>query len=296
MMGVLRVFIARVPRPIGNWVADRIGDVVYHVAVRSRRASASNLRHVMPHASKREVMRAVHGVFHNVMRNYFDLCRAPDMSDEEIDERTTFDEEGWRRVVEAHRQGRGIILVSAHFGSFDMTTQVISRRGLPLNVLIAQVKPAWLSDFISELRGARGLNLLQVQAEAEEGNSLNLGALKRSMEILRKGGVLGVLADRNMEQKGAVIRFFGYPTVVASGVAKMALRTRSVVFVGLCERLPKGRYSVTFSDIIEPQGSASNDQDVAALLTEIFSNFEPYIRRKPEQWVLLQPVWPVRET
>ena len=39
-------------------------------------------------------------------------------------------------------------MVSAHYGSFDMVTQVLARHGLPVTALVAQVKPAWLSDFI----------------------------------------------------------------------------------------------------------------------------------------------------
>jgi phosphatidylinositol dimannoside acyltransferase len=292
MMGVLRVLIARLPRPAGYWLADRIGDVIYYIANKSRRAATSNLRHVMPTASDSKLRKAVHGVFHTVLRNYYDLCRAPDMSVEEIDRLTTYNERGWQRVLELHGQGRGVILVSAHFGSFDMVTQQINRHGISLTALIAQTRPAWLSDFVSQLRGARGVELLLV--DEEEGGGLNLGALKRSVSLLREGGVLGVLADRNMEQRGATIEFFGHKTIVAAGVAKMALRTNSPVVVALCRRMSRGRYDIAFNEPIEPEGSASNQQDVEALLTRIFKQLEPLIRCNPDQWVLLQPVWPDR--
>ena len=56
---------------------------------------------------------------------------------------------------------------------------------------------------------------------------MNLSALKESIKLLRNNGVLGVVVDRNQEQKGVKIKFFGYDTIVASGIAKMALRTNS---------------------------------------------------------------------
>ena len=295
MMGVLRVFIARVPTPIGNYFADRLGDLVYVYARKSRRNAIRNMSHVLgPRAPKELLKRAVHGVFHNVMRNYFDLCRAPEMRDSDIDRQVDFDERGWRKVMDLQKSGRGVILVTAHFGSFDMMTQVIARRGLPLTALIARVKPAWLSDFISQLRGARGLELLYV--DEEEGSGLNLAALKNAVGTLRRGGMLGVLVDRNLEQQGVTIQFFGQDTVVASGVAKMALRTRAVVVPSICLRLPRGRYKLIFSQPIEPSGSTNNEADVKALLTFIFSYFERYIRRYPEQWVLLQSVWHSQES
>jgi lauroyl/myristoyl acyltransferase len=292
MMGVLRVFIARIPPAIGNPLADRAGDIVYRYAKKSRRYANANVRQVLgPRASRQEVRRVVHGVFRNVMRNYYDLCRAPDMRDEEIDRVVDFDEQGWKRVLALHEQKRGVILVTAHFGSFDMMTQVITRRGLPLAALIARVKPAWLSDFVTSLRGARGIDMLMVGEE--EAGALNLGALKRCVQILRGGGTVGMIADRNLEAQGVPIRFFGRETLVAAGVAKMAIRTRSVIVPTFCYRLPGNRYSLTFEDPIEPPPSGS-DEAVKGLLTAIFVRMEYHIRRKPEQWVLLQPVWKPR--
>ncbi len=141
-MGVARIFIARIPLPIGNLIADRLGDVVYYFAGKSRRAAMGNLRCVMKGAPRSKLQKAVHGVFRNVMRNYFDLCRAPNLTDEQIDRLTAFDEVGWQRMLDLHEQGRGIVLVTAHFGAFDMITQVIARRGLLISGIVAQVRPA----------------------------------------------------------------------------------------------------------------------------------------------------------
>lgn len=288
-MGVLRVFLGRVPPFAGNFVADRFGDLIYRFAGKSRRAAISNMRYAMRGAPKSEMKKAVHVIFHNVMRNYYDLCRAPDMTDAEIDRTVDFDEAGWQRILEYHNRGQGTLIVTAHFGAFDMITQVISRRGVPVSFLVAQVKPAWLSDFVTQLRGARGMGLLMV--DQEEAGGLNLGALKQSIKLLRKGEVLGVVADRNTEVRGTKIQFFGHEVLAASGVAKMALRTRSVVVPGFCHRMPGNRYKVEFDEPIEAVGSGSNEEDVRALLKQIFVRFEAHIDRNPEQWVLLQPVW-----
>ena len=289
-MGVLRVLIAALPPLIGHWFADRVGDVGMRVAHKSRKAVINNMRHVLGPVPPKVLKRNVQGVFRNLARAYFDLCRAPSLTNEQIDRMVDFDEKGWQRVVDIHRSGRGIILVSGHYGAFDEITQVLSRRGLPLTALIAQIKPAWLSDFITQLRGDRGLKMMLVSEE--EGNSLNLAALKESIQLLRRGEILGVIADRNMEERGVTIPFFGEDAVMAAGVAKMALRTKSVVVTSFCTRKPRKRYSVEFDEPIEPVGSSSNDEDIRNLLIKIFARFEHYISRNPDQWLLLQPVWP----
>ncbi len=293
LLGVVRVVVARLPMPVGNFIADRAGDLAYRVAVKSRLAAISNLRHVIGN-DKTRLKKAVHVVFHNAMRNYYDLSRAPNLSDGDIDRMVDFDEDGWRVVKSLHEQGRGVILASAHFGGFDMMTQVMHRRGLPLTVLVAHLEQAWLSDFIIDLRASRDLNLLPLSNEEDGGQ--NLAALKRSIELLRKGELLGVVADRNMEHRGVTIRFFGYNTVVAAGVAKLAIRTGSVVVPTFCKRMPGNHYKLTIEEPIEVERSGSNDADIQALLTRLFARFERQIRRSPEQWVVLQPVWPDRVT
>jgi KDO2-lipid IV(A) lauroyltransferase len=290
MMGVLRVLIGAIHPLIGHWIADRLGDVAMRLAHKSRRAAINNMQHVLGPVPREVLRRNVRGVFRNLARAYFDLCRAPSLSNAQIDRMVDFDEEGWQRVVDLHNQGKGIIMVSGHYGAFDEITQVISRRGLPLTILIAQFKPAWLSDFITQLRAARGLKMMLVSEE--EGHSLNLAALKESIYLLRRGELLGVIADRNLEEHGVAIPFFGAEAVMAAGVAKMALRTKSTIVTSFCTRLPRKRYSVVFDEPIEPVGSSSNEEDIRNLLIKIFDRFEHYISRNPDQWLLLQPVWP----
>jgi KDO2-lipid IV(A) lauroyltransferase len=268
-MKLARVFIARIPPALGHPLAAVLGELIYRLAGRSRRAAISNLGHAMGPIPRRALKKAVRHVFHNLMRNYYELCRAPDMTDADIDRMIDFDEKGWQRIVDLHNSGRGVLLV-------------------------AQVKPAWLSDFISDLRAARGLNLLLV--DEEEGSGVNLMALKQSINIIRNNGLLGVIVDRNMEQRGVTIKFFGHDTVVAAGAAKMALRTRSPIVLGIARRLNNYRFSLTFDEPIEPVGSAANEEDVKAILTRIFARVEYHIAQNPEQWVLLQPVWPSKET
>ena len=293
MLKVARIFIARIPPRLGHALSAFTGEIIYRFAGKSRRAAISNIGHVLAPVPRRKLKKAVRHVFHNVMRSYFELSRGPSLSEAELDRLVDFDLVGWQRILDLHSQGRGVIIASAHYGSFDIISQVLARHGLPITVIVARVTPEWLSDYVTDLRAARGVKFILVGEEG--GSGLNLGALKESITLLRSGGVLTVLADRNMEQRGVTIPFFGHDTVVAPGVAKMALRTNSPVVVALARRLDNYRFSVTFDPPIEPQGSASNPDDIAAMMTKIFAGIERHIRVNPEQWVLLQHVWPPKD-
>jgi KDO2-lipid IV(A) lauroyltransferase len=290
-MKVARIFIARIPPWLGQALAAYLGEIIYRFAGKSRRAAISNIGHAMAPISRRRLKKAVRHVFHNVMRSYFELSRGPSLSEAELDRIIDFDFVGWQRVLDITAQGRGVIIASAHYGSFDIISQVLARRGVPITVMVTRVTPEWLSDYVTDLRGARGVKFILVEEEGGSGGT-NLGALKESITLLRSGGVLAVLADRNLEQRGVTVPFFGYDTVVAPGVAKMALRTNSPVVVSIARRLDNYRFSVTFDEPIEPEGSASNPDDIRDFLTKIFARLEAHIGVNPEQWVLLQHVWP----
>ena len=294
MLKVARIFIARIPPWLGQALAAYVGEIVYRFAGKSRRAAISNIGHAMAPIPRRRLKKAVRHVFHNVMRNYYELSRGPSLSDAEIDSIIDFDFVGWKRMLDLHSQGRGVIIASAHYGSFDIISQVLARHGLPITVMVARVTPEWLSDYVTDLRGSRGVKFLLVEEEGGTGGT-NLGALKESINLLRSGGVLAVMADRNMEQRGVSVPFFGYDTVVAAGVAKLALRTNSPVVVAAARRLDNYRFSVTFEEPIEPHGSASNPDDIRDFLSKIFALLEKHIAENPEQWVLLQHVWPPRD-
>jgi lauroyl/myristoyl acyltransferase len=292
MIKLARVLVARIPPAAGHPLAAVLGELTYRVDRRSRRAAISNLGHAMGPVSRRTLKKTVRHVFHNAMRNYYELCRAPDMTDDYIDRMTDFDERGWQKIVDLHNSGRGVIIASAHYGSFDMVTQVLARHGFPVSVLAARIKPAWFSDFITDLRADRGLDLLMVD---DEDSAANLTSLKKSITVLKNGGLLGMIVDRNLEPKGVKIKFFGHDTVVAAGVAKLALRTGAPIVIGIARRLNSYRFSVTFEEPMELTGSASNEEDVRALLTKVFARLEYHIAQNPEQWTLLQPVWPNEE-
>ena len=285
LLRVLQWIIERLPVSVGNWIADRLGDLVGLVARRSRCAARSNMRHVLgPEASEREVRRATRHVFRNVLRNYYDLLRVGRIGDSDLDRIVDFDRESLAMVQQLAAQGKGVLLVTPHWGAFDMVTQVLARQGLPILLLVAHFRPAVVAEFVNQIRGQRGTEIVWI----DEG----LATLKKAMQALRAGRLVGLLPDRNMDRSGIVIPFFGDDTVVATGLAKMALRGHTAVVPGFCYRRAHNRYRIFFLPPIYPPREGDETDRVTRLTRDVFTVFEQQLARHPEQWTLLQPVWP----
>jgi len=277
--------VERLPVDAGNWVADRLGDLAWMLAGRSRCAARSNMRHVLgPQVSERVIRRVAHQVFRNAARNYYDLLRVGRLSDADLDRIVDFDHESLAMVQQLAAEGKGVLMVSAHWGAFDMVTQVLERRGLSIMFLVARFRPPAIAEFLTALRGQRGSEFVMI----DDG----LATLKKVMQALRGGRLVGMMPDRNMDRSGVVIPFFGDDTVVATGLAKMALRGHTVVVPGFCYRVKKNRYSVFFTPPIYAPREGDEPSKVATLTRAVFSVIEQQIARDPTQWTLLQPVWP----
>jgi KDO2-lipid IV(A) lauroyltransferase len=285
LLVVVQWVLGRLPLGVGNWLADRMGELAWMVSPRSRCAARSNMRHVLgPDVPERVVRRTVRRVFRNAVRNYYDLMRVTRMDDAALLAMVDCDQESLDMVRALAAEGKGILLFSAHWGAFDLVSQVLTSLGLSIMFLVARFRPPSVAEYLIALRAARGSELVMV----DDG----LATLKRAMQALRAGRLVGLMPDRNMDRTGVVVPFFGDDTVVGTGLAKMALRGHTPVVAGFCYRVGPGRYRLYFCPPIYPPREGTEDERVRELTTAVFAVIEQQIARHPDQWTLLQPVWP----
>ncbi len=282
---IIEWIMLRLPFGAANWLINRAGDGVWLVAGRSRCAARSNMRHVLgPDAPERQVRRMARHAVRNALRNYYDLIRFAKMSNAEFDRLVEVDEASLAPVRALSESGQGLLLVSAHWGVFDLLGHIMQRKGITIMFLVGHFRPPEVAEYLTGLRAARGAELVMI----DEG----IGALRRAMQALKIGRMVGIMPDRNVDRVGITIPFFGDDTVVGTGLAKLALRGRTPVVPGFCYRAGPNRYRFYFTPPIYPPTEGDEATRVTALTREVFGVIAAQIARYPDQWTLLQPVWP----
>ena len=278
---VLRWLLARLPEWLGRWIACRIGDLCYRFLPVSRRHGLRNQRQVLgPHASRAAVRRAVRQVFRNVALNYYDMVRVSDLSAAVMAQKVVFDDAGWEPVQTYLREGRSIIVVSAHFGAVDIVGRILEVRGYRPALIVDRVGSPALFDLMTALRTRNGWNVFIY----EEG----LAVLRRLLALLAGGHFVFILADRNAKRAGIPVPFFGKPAVINTAIARLTLRSGAVVVPAFCYR-EGTQYIVRIEPALNPPGCPP--PSLESLTQQIAATCEQYIRRHPEQWLLLTPVW-----
>ena len=166
---------------------------------------------------------------------------------------------------------------------------VTSRNGLHANSFAIGAS-FWIDRSFARAHAAPGVERLFV--ERRQANGLSVFPERHSVPgvvgLLRSGGGVGMLVDRDITHEGARADFFGRPTRMPRAHVSLALRTGAVILPGFLVREAGGRQRLVFEPPLDPRQLGGLEGGVEACLKIL----EKYIRRYPEQWMVFEPVWP----
>lgn len=176
-------------------------------------------------------------------------------------------------VAQVLAEGRGLILLTPHLGSFEVAGRSASERfGAPLTALYRPSRQAWLRDLEAKARARPGL----ATAPA------SLAGVRQMLRALQRGEIVGLLPDQVPPQgQGVWAPFFGQPAYTMTLATRLARQTGAAVGLVWCERLPKGRGFVAHAEALP--GPWPDDEVAAATL--INQAMERAVRALPGQYL-----------
>jgi len=255
--------IAYLPRKLGYLTARFTAFMVYMLSPKTREAVADNMKRVLgPEADEVSLKPAVRDVLRNAAKNYYDLIRLPHMKLKDIERLLTV--HGWHNFEVALSKGKGVILVTAHLGSFDLAAQVFPSHSVKVTGLVEPLEPEVLLKHVVALRNSHGMNFMPVQ----------FGVLKVVMRSLRSGEVVLIACDRDFGNDSMKLDFFGERTAMPAGAVRIAMKTGAALVPVFNLRQKDGLYDVYFEPEVEvlPEGDgavANNMNRVIAVMKNI---------------------------
>jgi KDO2-lipid IV(A) lauroyltransferase len=265
-------------RPAAMRFGRGLGRVACAVLGRDRRRAERNLRFAYGDAlSPAERGAITRGVFENLGKTLVDFLRAPGADRGALD-RLVPCCEGREHLEAAIRNNRGVIIVTAHLGNWEVLGQWLGARGLPLTVVWNEPADSALRDYLLEMRGRLGMTGVPKRAAARE-----------LLRALRRGGGVGLLTDLNSTDVFAP--FFGAPAGTAAGPAALALRTGAALLPVYAVRNPDDTYRVLLFPPVEAERAGSPEENVARVTADLNRLLERVVRRYPDQWLWMQDRW-----
>ncbi|TET14637.1 MAG: hypothetical protein E3J81_06300, partial [Dehalococcoidia bacterium] len=232
--------IAYLPTRVGYLLTRFVADMLYVFWPPLRAAVAANMRPVLgSEVDNATLRRAVRGVLRNATKNYFDLIHLPHMKLDNIDSRITT--HGWHNFEDALSRGKGVIVVTAHLGSFDMAGQMLAARSAKVTVLVEPLEPPALLNHVIALRRSKGLTCMPTQS----------GVLEVVTQALQRGEAVGLVCDRDIGKDGFKATFFGKETTFPTGAVRIAMRTGAAVVPAFNLRRGDGGYDAYFEPALD---------------------------------------------
>jgi len=182
---------------------------------------------------------------------------------------------GWQHFHEALAGGRGCLLVSPHLGDINYYAELFVTSGLPVNVLVEDLRPKALSELVVRLRQRRGVNVITGGA----------GALRQIYKALDRNEIVAIISDRDLTGEGQPVTFFGRPATMPATAFTIAARRKTPVVFGTAVRVDGGHIVSDVRPPFVPRGEPRDE------VQRMAGAFEEFISRWPDQWLAFQPIF-----
>jgi KDO2-lipid IV(A) lauroyltransferase len=286
---LFRLTIA-IMRPLPLWLGYRIAaavaEVCYHFFGRQRRALNQNLARVLEGSDAAGVDAVAHRAFRNFGKFVVDFIHFPAMTPDEVRQRTCFAQ--WHELDDAQAAGRGVLVVTMHFGIWDLGAAALATYGYPTAAIADTFGHPGMNRLIHGSREKLGMRIIQRDKAA--------GGVLRT---LRRGEFLCMLIDVPAPGQTVVVDFLGAPAEVSDVPARIALRTGAAVIPSMVLRGPERDTiirPVVDTRSVRYETTGDERRDVIELTQLIMRSLEEQVRSHPEQWYIFRPVWQEQES
>lgn len=237
-----------------------------------RKRIRKNLEHVWPELDPSEKSRLSIEAARHFGQSICELTSPDDLL--ALAHQTKLTGPGLASLEQAHNEGRPAIVVSGHFGNYDIVRAALIAHGFEVGALYRRMNNPLFHNFYIEKISKIGTPLF------ERGRP-GLGDMVRH---LKGGGFLAALFDVR-PRKGPRLPFFGQPAMTATSMAELALRYNAILVPFFGTRLPN---DAGFTAEIEAPIPPSDPETMTNALNKAL---EARIEQNPEQWFWVHNRW-----
>ena len=221
-----------------------------------------------------DIERIADDCFHNFGKAMIDLIWFIDRPHLILEKVSIVGKEHLDRVLQ---DGKGAILVSAHFGNFILMYLRMVQEGYKTNVIMRRVRDRSFEKYISEFRAERGLRTIYDLPARQ--------CVQQSIKALRNNELLFILLDQNYGGAGGIfVDFFGRPSATATGPVVFSTRIGSPILPAFIFHDGKDRHKIVIEPPLELKKTPEDQATLVENVAGITKMIEGHIRRAPHEW------------
>lgn len=258
------------------------GALAYRLAKRHRRTALENIdRAFKDTKSREEKERIAKKAFENLSLMFFEFMRAPWLTHRDVER--LYRVEGMEYFERALSRKKGVMLMTAHFGSWEMLPPFFGLTGHPLDIVARELDSPVADEFVSWVRAKSGNSIVSKRK-----------AMRRLLRTLSDNGVVGILLDQNVTwSEGVFVDFFGTLACTNKGPALLAAASGAAIMPTFILR--EGRkFKVVFLPEIKVYDTGDREKDAFDTTARCTRVIEEMIRKHPDHWFWVHRRWKTR--
>jgi KDO2-lipid IV(A) lauroyltransferase len=269
------------------WLGRRLGDAAYYAVYPRTRIALEQIAGAMPELSRSEQRATIRDMYRQFAQGVVEFLRLPrTVATGQLDHLVAV--EGEDIVRKAYAQGRGLLILTAHYGNFEVLSAFFAAHGYQVNLVTRRLKNGALDRFWAEQR-----RRLKIRAIFKE------QSLKEVIARLRRNEAMGYVLDQNMGiDQGVFVDFFGRPACTLGVVAVLAKRFGTPVipvFISR-DRDDPTRHRIVFEPPVpfESRAGDKSDADIVDNTQRYTAIIERRVRERPDHWIWIHKRWKTR--
>ena len=273
--------LSRLPRSLALFIGGRLGVLAYWFAHEQRRLACEHIRLSLELTDRRNVRAIAKACFKNIGKTLVEFMRFPRLNSRQIDQYVRF--EGIQHVHDALSKGNGAIILTGHFGNWELLAASISNTIAPLFPIVRELRSPRLNVIVSGYREKAGYSTIDRDT-----------GIRQALRCLKRNELLGIVADVDTTVNGVFVNFFGRPAYTPYSPVAFALKTGAAILPSFIIRQPDGTHQAIIEEPLELKRCNDKEQELVKNTQKFTEIIESYIRKHPEQWIWMHKRWKTR--
>jgi len=256
-----------------------IGRIWFGLDKRHRNVTLSNLKQAFGDGkSDSENKRLAIQVFQNIAKIPFEVAWSMRLNQKNY--LRYFRIRGLHNLQSAFEKGKGVLLLTAHFGNWELLPSVIQLAGYPLNIIYRPLSFKPMDRYLYDYRERFGVKLIPKKK-----------SMRQILQALGRKEAVGIVLDQDSGLTAGVFTdFFGKKASTSKGLSLVALKTEVPVLPGFITRV-NDQYHVELGTEIPLIKTGNKEYDIAANTQQYNQAIEAAVRKNPDQWFWVHNRW-----
>jgi KDO2-lipid IV(A) lauroyltransferase len=278
---IIEKTIQSLPGFILNPFADFIAFITFKVAKYRRDVALENLANAFPEKSPQDRFQIAYGSYRHFALVILEFMKLASWTPEQLGKMIDIERTKEVEDMLAETRGKGAVVVSGHFGNWEMAIAYLASRFFEgASIIQLRQKNALVDQHVVKMRRRWGMEIIYSR-----------GAVNNALSSLKANQFLGLLCDQDAGARGVFVPFFGRMASTPVGAAVLHLRSKATLFFGFSVRVGKFKYKGYVTPIEHDSDYEVNTENIQKITAKFTAQLEKYVRQYPDQYLWMHRRW-----